>query len=227
MQELIKLKIREQVELQISHNGSRRMFLARIQDFNENELVIDRPIIDRVYLTVETGQLVDIVFNRPDASYRYEATIVDKRKSGPMSVIVFDYPKVLKRIQRRSHFRLPVEIPIGFRIVAGESGKRKSPFKFGKIINLSGGGVKFKVSQKSLSEIIPGSKLNIKFDLKESGKRIGCESLVLSTKFEENDPRIGLVMIRFLDITFSQKESIIVHNIKYQQRYLIKKIGNI
>jgi len=71
-----------------------------------------------------------------------------------------------------------------------------------------------------------GDILHLKFYLTTIEKKIETEAVVLKKGIDEHNENRGNIVCRYLDITHKDMEAITVHNIRYQQRYLIEQRQN-
>ncbi len=70
---------------------------------------------------------------------------VKSSKSGHIPNLELQHPTELERVQRRSFFRLSVEITIQYRLTDLSPEFNFDPYKDGTVINLSAGGIKFSI----------------------------------------------------------------------------------
>jgi c-di-GMP-binding flagellar brake protein YcgR len=221
----LSLQIRDRVELQIAAGESTAVFTVRIQDFWDDGVVIDRPIIDQRLMPAPEGKEVTIVFQRQDATYQFKSRIVRESTLDRIPILVIAPPENYERLQRREYFRLDIELPMRFRKLRSAGGEPVADYARGKIVNLSAGGLKFVVDLQQDPEIDLHTVLQVSFSLTKTWSVAGLEVVVLKV---EPDPRMAFkytFICRFLNIPNSIQEAIIVHNIRYQQRYRVEPRG--
>jgi len=221
-----KLKIRDSAELHITTPHVNRIFLVSVQDITDDGIFIDRPIIDLSLLPSNVGQDVMIVYTRNDATYRFHTRVLDELYMGHLPVLMIAHPEELERVQRRSHFRLNISLPIDYQQKKLLDLNKNAPYKSGNVLDLSAGGVKFSVPIAQINMLKKGDILHLKFYLTTIEKQIETEAVVLKKGTEKHNENRGNIVCRYLDITHKDMEAVTVHNIRYQQRYLIEQRQN-
>lgn len=213
------LKIRDRVELHITSKERESIFMVRIQDITPEGIFIDRPIIDVRMLPPVVGKTIEIVFQKSDASYRFSTEVLEVTSLGRLPVYHLRHPAEMERIQLRKHFRLDLEIPMSFRL------KMEKPEEShdATMIDISAGGVRFTIPTTEAVKYRIGSKLLLSFELTNSITITDMETLILKISEDTDFDYNSIVVCRFLDIPTKVREAIIVHNIRYQQRYRIEK----
>lgn len=221
----LQIEIRDRVELHVPAGESVAVFTVRVQEIWEDGIVIDRPIIEQRLMPAPPGKTVDIYFQRQDATYRFGSRIIREALLERLPVLVIQQPREIERIQRREHFRLDIDLPIRFRLLRSSGGEIITPYFKGKVINFSAGGVKFTAEVPDNVTIISNDILQLSFSITNTFSVAGIEALVLKA---DPDPRLTFrhsFICRFLNIPRDIQEAIIVHNIRYQQRYRIETRG--
>lgn len=219
------IQIRDKVELHVPAGETIAVFTVRVQEFWDDGIVIDRPIIDQRLMSAPPGKDVDILFQRQDATYRFATKIVRESLLDRLPVLVVELPRDIERIQRREYFRLDIDLPVRFRKLLAAGGEGLTPFMRGTAVNLSAGGVKFSVQMPPDLELNQGDVLQLSFSLTNTYGVTGIEAVVLKA---ETDPRLAnrqTFTCRFLNIPANIQEAIIVHNIRYQRRYRVEPRG--
>lgn len=217
------LKIRDRLELRVSTQQSDTVIEVRVQDITEEAIYIDRPIIDRRILPSRIGEDVELVFNRSDGTYRFITKVLEETYLGRLPVLKLAHPTELEKIQRRKHFRLDIDFPILFRRILSEKDGIYSNYKRGLLVDISGGGIKFRVHSIKVGNIQPGHRIQLTFNLTRKLNIIDMDAMVLQIADDPNYPKRSTVVARFLNVPTKIKEAIIIHNIRYQQRYRIEK----
>jgi len=221
------LKIRDKAELHIATEDSVRIFLVGVQDITEEGIYIDRPIIDRSLLPSTTQGDIMLVYTRNDATYRFRTKVINEQYLGRLPVLIVEHPKELERVQRRNYFRLNITLPIEYQQRKLLELNKNAPFKTGTILDISAGGVKFSVPIAQINMLKKGDILQLKFNLPTIDKMIETEAVTLKKSIDMENESKGIIVCRYIDISPKSMEAITVHNIRYQQRYLIEARDNV
>ncbi len=155
----------ERVVLTLQREGQRADFLTRIEDIRKDCFRLEMPIRQNGSLHLQKGDVVDVTFNRKDASYSFKASILDLFEGETKSMNIQKITDT-DRVQRRKYVRLDISGEMTYKVVetstSGDEGL--SSEKDGTILNLSAGGVLFEVAKK----IKVDSILIVGFVLKEN-----------------------------------------------------------
>ncbi|MDZ7374548.1 MAG: PilZ domain-containing protein [candidate division KSB1 bacterium] len=93
------------------------------------------------------GKAVYVTFVRPDALYQFATVVVAADESRDILTLRRD-DGAITRIQRRSHFRLPVRFPVSTRRFVRPEGKRKIEVeREAEALDLSGSGVLLRLDE--------------------------------------------------------------------------------
>lgn len=188
-------------------------YVSQIVDIiNEKEFVISTPLLKGDSIDFKAGDEVKVGFTHENGLFVLEGEIRDVvNENGLMFYRVYVISDI-KRLQRREHFRVLIHLPIIYKIVR----ENKDLYGQGLTKDISGGGLKFVCSD----EIEVGEtvniflKLNSNIELKAIGEVIR-RNLIEARKYE-----ISLV---FVDLDFSQRESLIKQIFEIQRDYLKRK----
>lgn len=214
--------VREEAELRIISGDKVSIFSVRVQDVTENQILIDRPVIDRQLFPQVIGNEVEIWYKRSDAKFSFKTRVIEQKRIGALPVLVLEIPQQITRtrpkLRRQSlRLRVPAEIII---FPAGDSEEERRYCK-GQMIDVSAGGVKFSIPTEDTDYIQLGDLICVTFNLSERVFINEQRCRVLKAKPFRHDPARREVVCRYLDISKQLQEAIIVHNVKYQRRYRI------
>lgn len=221
----VELQIRDRAELRVQAGESTAVVAVRVQDITPEGIIIDRPVIDQRLMPASRGKEIEIQFQRQDATYRFITHIIRDGMMDKLPILVLVAPKGYDRIQRREYFRLDIDIPLRFREILFDKTELLGPPRKGMIINLSAGGLKFWTDLSGEPELQVGDNLLLAFTLTNTFSVSGVEGRVLAIAEDSRMAGRFVIATRFGNITPSIQEAIIVHNIRYQQRYRIEVRG--
>lgn len=216
-------KVRDKLELKISRGDYKRIFEVRVQDISEDGFSIDRPIIDPVIFPSRVGLEVDVILSREDAAYSLTTTIIEELRRKKIPLLKLAFPTEVVRMQRRMHFRLDVSLPIFYKLEPDEEKETNPEYQKGTIINLSAGGVKFKVDNEISEDIKLGSNLILLIELSDDESLIETKANIIKLIRKDQERTSCDLICSFIDVSKKVRKRIVVHNIRFQQKYRTEK----
>ncbi|WP_034849990.1 flagellar brake protein [Clostridium hydrogeniformans] len=138
------------MELNLSINGKidlywkERVFKSNIQDIKKDYVVIGMPMIGGDYLPLAKGDTIEIVYYDSLSLYHFHTEVVGRTKEGDVHQIFINHPKTYKKIQRRNYVRVATVEYIEYTL----DKKDEEDCTRALMLDLSGGGLKFKDSRK-------------------------------------------------------------------------------
>ncbi|KLU60391.1 flagellar brake protein YcgR [Peptococcaceae bacterium CEB3] len=139
-----KLKPGLAVELIITEGEYAGKYRTRIDEVGDRLVSVGAPYRDREVVPVREGTDVEIAFADELSAYSFAAK-VSQRIALPVPILVLAVPGEIRRVQRRSFVRLPAFYPLAYRVVIQEG---LSEPRVGRMLNLSGGGIRFRVNEE-------------------------------------------------------------------------------
>jgi len=212
------LHIRERVELRLPQSDEAGVFRLRVQEISPQGIYLDRPVIDRRHFNAVPGDPVDIEYKRPDAIYRFTSKLVEFARTREIPAMLIEHPHEVRRTQRREHFRIDVLLTMHFRLHNPDESAEEMP-RAGWVLNLSAGGMQFGAQAADTLDIWAGTMLDLEVILSNETELKGLWSQVLQIGADPHDHSRSVAVCRFMDIQPKIREAIIVHNIRYQQRW--------
>lgn len=134
--------LNQRVLLSIATGAFEGSYVTKILETRTSGFKVYAPSFRGTILPIPPGDALQLHFSQNDAHYEYECRIVE-RLPGPIPTIVVSGPDAtLRRVQRRSFFRLGANIPVAIRPVSPIPGTPPpGPPSTGVTVNLSGGGL--------------------------------------------------------------------------------------
>ncbi len=99
------LLIWEKLEILTAQDTNAGLYLARIEDFVDNGLVVTQPELIKGDILLRDNCEVTLQITKSDAIYQFQSTIQKRNVNGRWQYFLSE-PKFLKRIQRRNFSRL-------------------------------------------------------------------------------------------------------------------------
>ena len=146
-----KNRLREQQKIDVMLLPDGEYFTSVVQELDTDTLSINIPLRQGHYLLLRTGESVRVEFAVDDAIYRFETEVRGRKKSNNVPLIVLPRPTRFARRQRRSFVRLPVNLPVQYRVISRNADTglpQVSDTYTGKTVDVSGGGLQIAVTKR-------------------------------------------------------------------------------
>lgn len=147
MESSYKLSISQKIDV-IDNNSTYR---SKIQDINDDYIMIDIPYASSKYLLLHTGKRIEFYAAFENDVIKYKSVILSRKKEQNVYLAVLTAPEMIGKVQRRNYFRLPISLEISYNVLTGTKNNYNldnMPAAFLKnlkkaaTVDLSGGGVK-------------------------------------------------------------------------------------
>jgi c-di-GMP-binding flagellar brake protein YcgR len=128
-------------------------YKCNIEDSNEKNVFISIPTVDGSFVPLAKGDRVEALYYDERCLYKFD-TVVTGRKVKAVPVILLKIPHEIEKIQRRKFVRVPCVQYINYTKLSDinieEIIKDNCEDRFNKaiLLDLSGGGMKLKISQE-------------------------------------------------------------------------------
>jgi len=129
-----------------------KYFNSNIQDITDEYIGISIPINAGGYVPLSKGTTIDVIFYEDENCYKFESSIIG-RKFENIPILLIAKPKEIKKIQRRKYVRIPLISTVKYKNLKNEprtnpSTVEKSEYLQAVLVDLSGGGMRVKVSEE-------------------------------------------------------------------------------
>lgn len=196
--ENFELNVNRRLEI-ISNNKFYKSLVIDIDD--DENIKINIPVNEGEYLVLHTGEIIEInMYLESGKCYNFNAEVLSKGKEGNIPYYKLTEPFNIKRIQRRSYFRVDMLNHVYYRNITN-SDSDEIPYSEALMVDLSGSGVKLKINE----EIQKHDMLLIKMRIRDSYIIVRGEVV----RIEIGEDRKRMCGIKFLDITQAQIDIII------------------
>lgn len=203
-------RVGDTVRLQAAGEGQIGVHTARVRAIGLRRLFLDSAdasALARLPLV--------LTFVRGDALYRFETRAVGPARANALAIA---RPRKVTRLQRRQFYRLSLESPTTFRVLA--SGSASDPVA-ARMVNLSGGGALLAASKPVPS----GLEVSVRVPSGKDGSALPVEGCVLDCRVAtQGASRIFLIRVQFADapqFPDADRDEIIAY-IFEQQRFLLR-----
>ena len=144
------------LEFQIRHNGKIIVFSSSILDSNEKQMLIKPPTVKKRPANLKQfPELYCIVRRGNEAEYEFRLKILGQLVTD-LNAVILRHTKNIRKLKIRVSERLPVNIGMNFHLLTamqyelqrqGDSIEIKPTKIFGKIKNMSAGGIKIEIDK--------------------------------------------------------------------------------
>lgn len=194
------LKVNDRIEVIVNE----KPYKALIMDVEEDFMRINVPVYEGDYLMLHSGEKIEMnSYLDEGGCFNFYSTVISRGKEGSIIYYKISLPFDIRKIQRRNFFRVSVLNTIEYKIITGidEEDFDNIPYEEGIMVDLSGGGLKFKAKR----DIKKSDLLLINLRLSKIQAKIKCDIV----RIENTADKEKLCGLRFLDITPAQSEKII------------------
>lgn len=137
--EVVKLGDKIELIKKLNKKKSQRSLYSKIQNIvSKKEIVISAPVEKGKIIPLELNQEYYIYIYTQKGLYKCEAEVVSRKREGKMFYANLKLTSNMQKHQRREYFRLDFVFPFQFR------SKNHYNWLAGTIIDISGGGIKFR-----------------------------------------------------------------------------------
>jgi c-di-GMP-binding flagellar brake protein YcgR len=193
------------------------IYKSTIQDINyeKENMLIAIPVMDGVYLTLNAEDVIEQIFyDRKGNVFKYNTKIIKRVIDNKIPFYEITFPYNTEKIQRRDYVRVNTAESIEYKLEEKfkKYEKDEKPYEKGLLLDLSGGGMRFKAS----NELSHGNVIiaNVKYD----DENIEVKGKIV--RIEKTDDKKYIYGIAFMDLSNSTREKIIrlVFTIMRKQR---------
>jgi c-di-GMP-binding flagellar brake protein YcgR len=134
--------VNQRVLLSIPSGAFEGSYVTKVLESRSGDFKVYAPSFRGTILPIPPGEVLRLHFSRDDSHYEYDCRILE-RFPGPIPTILVSGPDAtIRRVQRRTFFRLGANVPITIDPVSPLPGTPPpGPPSQGVTVNLSGGGM--------------------------------------------------------------------------------------
>jgi c-di-GMP-binding flagellar brake protein YcgR len=143
--------LKVQQKIMIIDPSNRVRYKSLIAEVDTDSLSITVPFRQGGQMAFDRGCKLRVEFAVKDAIYSFEATVINRKKSNQVPLLVINRPTMFSRRQRRDFVRLPLLLPVSFRVISSNddsSNAKISEVITGKTVDISGGGLQVACSTR-------------------------------------------------------------------------------
>lgn len=194
MAEDLKFTINNKVEISWDDG----YYKSNIENVDDKFIYISIPIKEGQYIPLRKFEQVEVIYYQGNDIYKFYTTVVD-RKVDVIPIIVLAFPKEVFKVQRRKFVRVPIVCTVEYSKLEN---KTQNVVR-GIMVDLSGGGMRIKLSNDQLSI---GNLIKVYIPVGDDNVEVKGEVV----RVEKDDPnKMNICGINFLDLDDRNREKII------------------
>lgn len=204
-----KLKVNDRVEV----INDEKTYKALIMDLQEDFLQINVPVCDGEYLMLHSKEKIELnSYLENGGCYNFNAEVISRGMEENIVYYRLSKPFNIRKIQRRNFFRVQLIEDIEYKKITNiqEEEFDNLPYKNAIMVDLSAGGLRFKVRD----EITKDDLLLVKVKLSEIELLLQCDIV----RIEDTLDKEKLCGLRFTDISGAQSELIVKELFKIMRK---------
>ncbi|MDU6519801.1 MULTISPECIES: flagellar brake protein [Clostridium] len=121
-------------------------YKSNLQDVTESYILIDIPVNNGIYLTMNDNDEIEAEHYVDGGSYyKFNCRVLGRTREGKLNLYKLSKPYNISKIQRRNYVRVDM-VEYAFYKLQNDNGEEV--WKKGIILDLSGGGMKIKIEEK-------------------------------------------------------------------------------
>lgn len=137
---------RQKMEVIIEDGRLEGDYVTFVEQPRGEEVTLQVPRIKGLYLPLKENQSLKISYKKLSARYEFDEKVTGRDDSQAVPCFKVNKPKKVKRIQMRDYLRVPCELSAKIELVGSRKNEELPRRVNGKIVDISGGGVKFKTA---------------------------------------------------------------------------------
>ncbi|MGH4140937.1 flagellar brake protein [Clostridium sp.] len=129
-----------------------KYYNTNIQDLTEEYIAISIPINAGQYIPLSKGTVMDVIYYEEENLYKFKSSVIG-RKFENIPILLISKPKEIIKIQRRKYVRVPLLKAAKYKNLKNKPKTNprtvdKSEYFRAVLVDLSGGGMKVRVSEE-------------------------------------------------------------------------------
>ncbi|MCW3488727.1 flagellar brake protein [Dethiobacter alkaliphilus] len=204
----VRLQLQQKLEVMLLPDGD--YYKSSVQEVDKESVAINIPIHQGRYLLLQPGEMVRVEFAIKDAIYRFESKVLGRKKSNNVPLIILERPTRFARRQRRSFVRMPVMLPVEYRLIFRNEDTglpEVSDTYTGNTVDISGGGLQIADTRR----VARGDTALVNLRLDDGNSQALSLSGKISWVYEDARSKTIRFGIGFADISEVDQERIIAY----------------
>ena len=140
------LKLWERIEIVVADGDDQGLYLARIEDFMADGIVISNPEFKEGQTLLRDHSEVVVLVIKEDAVYQFYS-LLNKMEISGKTLFVLTLPREIQRVQRRQFVRIDVIHNVSFANLGAKDIEQETVWHDTVSINFSGGGLALKTDE--------------------------------------------------------------------------------
>jgi len=144
----VDFKINKKIEILIDE----KYYNSNIQDVTEEYIAISIPMSSGTYVPLSRGAIIDVIYYEKENLFKFKSSIIGRRFEN-IPILLISQPKEINKIQRRKYVRVPLISNGKYKNLknapkTNPATIEKSEYAKAVLVDLSGGGMRVKVSEE-------------------------------------------------------------------------------
>lgn len=203
MNTLLQVNMRLQIE--IKRGEKQEKYFSRIEDIQDNNLIIAMPLSKGEIVSLHPGDEINVIAFAGSSLYQFLSRVQERRMGNiPLLLISKPTDDDIKKVQRRSFFRIQAAVPVQFRCLKDLGSISYDEFMEATTKDISGGGILLLLKK----EIPKDTILEMKIRLNEKTIVPAVGRVVFVKEGKDKDKRRE-VAVEFMVIEDRDREKIV------------------
>ena len=193
------------------------IYKTLVQDSNSKNILISIPVVGGVYLTLKTGEEIELVYyDNGENIFRFKCRVINRIKENNISYYSITLPYDVIKIQRRNYVRVDtVQVIKNIKKYEKETnGQADDKISNALLLDLSGGGMRIKLREKLEKSDVISAKIG------SENEEVLIKGKIVRVDITEDKRYIYGISFEELDNRTREKIIQIVFRIMREQRKL-------
>ncbi|MBU3142291.1 flagellar brake protein [Clostridium sp. CF012] len=144
----VDFKLNNKLEILVDE----KYYNSNVQDVTEEYIAISIPTNVGEYIPLSKGDIIEVIYCEGENFYKFQSSVLG-RKFENLPILLIAKPKEVKKIQRRKYVRISLISNVKYKNLKNQPGTSPSTIESSEylnavIVDLSGGGMRVKVSEE-------------------------------------------------------------------------------
>lgn len=208
----------------VSDETRKSIYLSQVIDIvNSTQLIITMPSQGTKIVPLDLEQRYECTYYTAKGLFQGEFVVKERYKEGNLPVILLEIRTPLKKVQRREYYRYDCTLPMKYRFASLDEripreNLHELEWKDGVILDLSGGGIRFVVTDSVPKDCM--LQFNLVLEIQEQYKAFYIYGEVISSKVKNNNVRLRECRAQFVKLSEPERDQIISYIFEQERKKL-------
>lgn len=134
------LRPNQRLQVEVLTGSLAGKYVSRVEDVETDKVAISLPTASGQGVPLRPGTSMKLTVMTESALYQFETSVLERKQLGAVPVLVVSKPDSMKKVQRRSFFRVSAVLSAQYRFLSSVDSYSTEPFKTAATKDISGGG---------------------------------------------------------------------------------------